>query len=223
VVTRKFDTIDWCVNDQIGHLVLNQPPSNKMTVAFFSEMTDLKGEITGLTSLKALIISGKGRHFSSGADLDELLPEIDRNAGAESFLQSNYTALSYLETLPFPVISVIRGACLGSALELALFSHFRFCGEEAVFGLPETTFNLIPGIGGIQRFAALSRKARALDYILTGRMFDAQRALELGIVDAIWPKIKLVDEAIVFAKQFPGRYEKGMREVYVSRYVRRKR
>ncbi|MFH1296145.1 MAG: enoyl-CoA hydratase/isomerase family protein [Bacteroidota bacterium] len=217
-MNRSFHTIEWKVLGRVGHLTMNQPPSNKMTVEFFNEMTSLKKVIVGSTNLKAIIISGKGRHFSSGADLDELLREISRHKNAESFLKSNYSALHYFETLPLPVISAIRGVCLGSALELALFTHFRFCGDEAVFGLPETTFNLIPGIGGIQRFANLAGRAQALDYILTGRTFDAKTALNLGIVDAVWPKKELVERAVAFATQLPERYEKGMRKVYVSRY-----
>ncbi|MBC8487323.1 MAG: enoyl-CoA hydratase/isomerase family protein [Bacteroidetes bacterium] len=207
--------------DRVGHLVMNQPPSNKMTVEFFSEMEALKEVIVGSSKLKAIIISGRGRHFSSGADLDELLLEITHHQDAEPFLTSNYAAIHYVETLPLPVISAIRGVCLGSALELALFSHIRFCSEEAVFGLPETTFNLIPGMGGIQRFASLSGKARALELILTGRTFDAQTALELGIVDAIWPKKELVERAIAFAHQLPERYSMALRKVYVSRYAMR--
>jgi len=207
--------------DRIGHLIMNQPPSNKMTVEFFSDMTALKEVILGSSDLKAIIISGQGRHFSSGADLDELLLEISRNRDAETFLRSNYTTLSYFETLPLPVISAIRGVCLGSALELALFSHYRLCSEEAVFGLPETTFNLIPGIGGIQRFANLAGKAKALDYILTGRTFDARIALDLEIVDMLLPKRELVERAVDFAKWLPENYLPGMRRVYLQRYAMR--
>ena len=207
--------------DQIGHLVMNQPPSNNMTIEFFSEMVVLREVIARSPNLKAIIISGKGRHFSSGADLDELLNEISRHREAETFLKSNYISLSYFETLPLPVISAIKGVCLGSALELALFSHFRFCSEEAVFGLPETTFNLIPGIGGIQRFVNLAGQAKALDYIMTGRTFDAQTAVNLGIVDMILPKLELVERAFEFATWLPENYMPGMREVYVSRYAMR--
>jgi len=227
-VSLNFHTIKWSVVDRIGHLVLNQPPSNTMTVEFFREMIELMEVIVHLQELKAIVIYGNNRHYSSGADLDELLQEIAGedphletgcDGKAVHFLRTNYRALSYFEELPVPVISAIRGVCLGSALELAFFSHFRFCGEEAIFALPETTFNLIPGIGGIQRFAALAGNAGALDYILTGRTFNAQTAVELGIVDAVWPKKELVDRAVQFANKLPERYTRAMREVYISRYA----
>jgi len=129
--------------------------------------------------------------------------------------------INYFEILSLPVISAIRGICLGSALELALFSHFRFCGEEAIFGLPESTFNLIPGIGGIQRFVSLAGKAQALDYILTGRTFDAPTALNLGVVDMILPRKELLTRAEEFAQWLPENYIPGMRKVYLQRYAMR--
>ncbi len=213
-----FHTIEWSVVDGIGNLVMAQPPSNGMTLEFFGEMTKLKNILIRKSDLKALIISGKGRHFSSGSNLDELLFEISGNADAEGFLKSNYLTLNFFETLPYPVISTIRGVCLGSALELALFSHFRFCAEEAVLGLPETTFNLIPGIGGIHRFAHLSGKVNALDYILSGRTFDAQTALDLGVVDLVVPRQELKQRATDFAQWLPEKYIPGMRKVYLERY-----
>ena len=220
-VSPTFHTIKWNIVDRIGHLVLNQPPSNTMTLLFFREMAELMDVIIHLQELKGIVIYGNGRHYSSGADLDELLREIAGERKAEQFLRTNYRALSYFEELPVPVISAIRGVCLGSAFELALFSHFRFCGEDAVFALPETTFNLIPGVGGIQRFARHAGNARALDYILTGRTFDATAALELGLTDQIWPKKEVIERAIEFAQNLPEKYSCSMRKVYLRRFVNR--
>lgn len=222
-MSTSFHTIEWSVTEGIGSLIMTQPPSNKMTVGFFGEMASLKEMILKETNLKAIIVTGKGRHFSSGADLDELLKKIANTREAEPLLRSNYTALSFIETLNIPVISAIRGVCLGSALELAFFTHYRFCTEEAVFGLPETTFNLIPGIGGIHRFSRLAGNARALSYILTGNTFDAHTALDLGIADCILPKKRLLDEATRFARWLPVPYLPGMREVYLDRFLRHER
>jgi len=209
------------MENRIGHLLITQPPSNNMTLKFFSEMKSLKEIILRIPDLKAIIISGKGRHFSSGVDLDELLMKISHDEESESLLEINYWSLNYFETLPVPVISAIRGVCLGSAMELALFCNYRFCGEDAVFGLPETTFNLIPGIGGIHRFAALSGKARALNYIMTGGTFSSETALDLGIVDFVCPKRELLDQAFDFAAWLPENYIPGMRKVYLERYALR--
>lgn len=219
-------TLSWTISRGIGNLTLNQPPANAMTMAFFQDMALIRKEILHHKELKAIIITGRGRHFSSGAVIDELLSGIGQQASVKDqlnpdaampFLLENYHSVSFLEDLPIPVISAIRGVCLGSALELALLSHFRFCGNDAVFGLPETTFNLIPGIGGIQRFSTLTGKAKALEYILTGKTFDAETALKLGIVDAIRPKKEVMDFSMAFARWLPGNYQKSLRKMYVKR------
>jgi len=69
----EYNTITFSISDSIGHLVLSQPPSNRMTLAFFGELSDLVDRIRGMKELKALVISGQGRHFSAGADLGQLL------------------------------------------------------------------------------------------------------------------------------------------------------
>jgi len=218
VSNLQLNTIEWKVDGRIGHLIMVNEPSNTMSMEFFREMGVVKDMILKNPRLKAILIYPRGRHFSSGVDLDELLREISRHPEAEKYLQSNYASLSFLETLPIPVISVITGVCLGSALEMALFSHFRFCGETAVMGLPETTFNLIPGIGGIRRFANLAGRVNALDFVLTGRTFDARTALDLGLVDLLIPRKKLIEKALEFALWLPGNYVQEMKQVYLKRY-----
>jgi enoyl-CoA hydratase len=223
----RLHTIAWSTEDRIGLLELNQPPSNHMTTLFFDEMNEVTRWIEDAKYLRAVVITGTGRHFSSGADLDGLLERICREscrseAGEEKtashFLKNNYLSLSFFEALTIPVISAIRGVCLGSALELAMFSHFRFCGEDAVFGLPETTFNLMPGMGGIKRFAELAGKARAMEYILTGKTFPAEEALESGIIDCIFPKRKVLEMSIAFAQSLPEKYNQELKKLYLFRY-----
>jgi enoyl-CoA hydratase len=186
-----------------------------MTMGFFRELRKLVNEISGDQSLKAIIISGNGRHYSSGADIGELLDNVNHQTMLE-----NYHAMVMLEQLEIPLISAIRGACLGSAFELALFSHFRICAEEAVLGLPESTFNLMPGLGGIQRVAALAGRAKAVEIILRGNTFTGQEALELGLVDAIVPKNEVLSRSLAFANALPPSLHGSDRATLVYKYFR---
>ncbi len=195
---RPEMTIQWNSENQVGRLTLNQPPSNTMTMGFFRELRILVTEISMDHTLKAILISGSGRHYSSGADITELLNNVNQQTMLE-----NYQAMLMLEQLKIPLISAIRGACLGSAFELALFSHFRICAEEAVLGLPESTFNLMPGLGGIQRVAALAGRAKAVEIILRGNTFTGREALESGLVDAVVPKNEVLPCSLAFADALP--------------------
>ena len=208
-------TIQWTIEQGIGRLNLNQPPSNTMTMGFFREIKVLIAEISTIKALKAVIISGNGRHYSSGADISELLGNVD----APTMLE-NYQAFIMLEQLEVPVISAIRGVCIGSAFELALFSHFRICSEDAVLGLPESTFNLMPGLGGIQRVAALAGKAKAIEIILRGITFSATDAREMGLADAVVSKTEVLPLAIAFANAIPSNFLKSDRKVYLHKYLK---
>jgi enoyl-CoA hydratase/carnithine racemase len=208
-------TLQFIIEQGIGQLTLNQPPSNTMTMGFFQEMQVLMQEVPKMKELKAIVISGNGRHFSSGADINELLNNVDNRIMLE-----NYGAFVRLEQLEIPVISAIRGVCLGSAFELALFSHFRICAEDAVLGLPESTFNLMPGLGGIQRVVALAGKGRAIEMILRGITFSAADALEMGLVDMVVPKGEVMPLSVAFAKALPGGIQKASRAAYIYRFLK---
>ena len=208
-------TLEWTIMQGIGQLTLNQPPSNTMTMAFFREMKALVHEISSMPGLKAVVVSGNGRHYSSGADISELLGQANQQTMLE-----NYKSFVMLEQLKIPVISAIRGVCLGSAFELALFSHFRICATDTVLGLPESTFNLMPGIGGIRRVAALAGKAKAIEIILRGLTFPAGEAREMGLVDAVVPKTEVIPLSIAFANALPGGVKKADREFTLHKYLK---
>ncbi len=196
-----------------------------MTLEFFSEFGQIMEKIQKMKDLRGLVISGQGRHFSAGADLSQLLSLVKNESQVDSsgkqvelaaFLDKNYHTFLSMEALEIPVISAIRGVCLGSALELALFSHFRFCGEDSVFALPETTYNLIPGIGGISRASKTCGKARAMEMVLRGNAFPASDAFEYGLVDRIVPKKQIVESAVGFIQKISSGYIKEKSKLYLK-------
>lgn len=208
-------TIQWIIENNIGLLTINKPPANSMTMEFFREFRLLMNHIQSIPTLKAIIISGNGRHYSSGADIGELLDQIDHQTMLE-----NYRAFLSLEQLAIPVISAIRGVCLGSALELALFSHFRISAPDSVLGLPESTYNLIPGIGGTQRIAKLAGTANAISLVLRGNTFSGTEAMQMGIVDALVSKDKLMPVAMKFAGSLPGDIQRNDRKILICKYLK---
>jgi len=204
VISPSCRTIIWYIEDGIGHLILNQPPTNKMNKVFFDELKGLYQELIKSTELKAIIISGKGRHFSSGADLDEMLQRIMtdyKHHKQPGFLLNNSAIFNFFEDMEIPVIAAIRGVCIGSALELALSCHYRFCEEGALLALPESTFNLMPGCGGTQLLTRLAGFSKAVEIILEGRNISPEEALSLGIIDKITPRKQVVQIATNFAKE----------------------
>ena len=222
-----YSTILLQIDEGIGRLELNTPPSNTMTMKFFTEFSSVLEFISNSQEFKDLVITGHGRHYSSGADVPVLLKEIlektktdehGRLTVVPDFLSNNYRSLLMLESFSIPIISAIRGVCLGSALELALFSHFRLCGEDAVFGLPEASFNLVPGLGGIYKLACISGEALALERVLKGSTFTAEDALKYKIIDKIVPKKALMPTAFNFAREVMQDFRVEKRGLYIKKY-----
>ena len=115
-----------------------------------------------------------------------------------------------------PVIAAIKGVCIGSALELALHCHFRLCSENTILGLPESTFGLMPGVGGIPKLMDLAGKAKTIELVLNGITFNPEDALKWNIVDAVYPKKNLMDKAIELAKLASKNYRKYNKKDYLK-------
>lgn len=223
----EYTTLKLNQYDGVGHLVLNQPPSNSMSLEFLREFKDVVDFIDHDQPFLSLVISGAGRHFSSGADLQSLLSEIrqgtahpveDANQVVPGFLTDNYEAFLKLEHLQIPVITAIRGVCLGSALELTLFSHFRFCGEDAVFGLPECSYNLLPGLGGIKKLSDLLGRSKTLEIVLKARTFSAEEAQMMKVVHRVLPKREVVETSMEFARSLSPGFFREKSPLYLKQF-----
>jgi 3-hydroxyacyl-CoA dehydrogenase/enoyl-CoA hydratase/3-hydroxybutyryl-CoA epimerase len=171
----------------IAWLVLDDPAKKVNTLSsrlfeWFGERID---ELARERPRGLVILSGKPDGFIAGADIEELLAAQSKDEVLD-LLGRGHDLLLRFETLPFPTVAAIHGACLGGGLELALACRYRVATEhpKTKLGLPEVQLGLIPGMGGTQRLPRLVGVPDALDLILTGKQLDARRAKKLGLVDA---------------------------------------
>jgi enoyl-CoA hydratase/carnithine racemase len=214
--------IQFEIIDQIGYIILNDPPENRMTMRFFATLKDIVDNIKSMDSINGLIICSKGRHFSSGADLKELTEVIKeaiesvKGLGTENYLSildENRETFESLATLCIPVVAALHGVCIGSALELALCADVRVCEERTTLGLPEVSFGVMPGCGGTVRLTKLAGASVALDLILTGQLLSAEDAQIAGIADMVVARKQSVDIARKLICSAPkGSTKEGFRE-----------
>jgi enoyl-CoA hydratase/carnithine racemase len=211
------DVILWEVENKIGKLILNCPPSNSMNSTFFKRLKFIADNLILSSDIKALIIYGTGRHYSSGADLNNLFDIIKDETSVDDkgkivkypeMIMENIKIFNMIYNLGIPVVSAIKGVCIGSGLELALFSHIRICSEGSIFGFPEITYNLMPGCGGIMRLQELSGTARTLDLVLHGNLFPCEDALNYRVIDRILPKKQFFDKIMEFLNKISEGYKK---------------
>lgn len=138
---------------------------------------------------RVLLLRGTGRGFCAGADLKErkTMDEAER-------LRHNRAinaAVDAVAACPVPTIAVVNGLALGGGCELALACDLRVAAQEAQIGLTEARIGAIPGAGGTQRMPRLIGAARALELMLTGEPVSAQRAEQIGLVNAALPSEEL--------------------------------
>lgn len=178
-------------SDGVARLIFDQP-GRKVNTLGWSTLGELKGAVEELTkgeSVRGLVLaSGKPGQFVAGADLD-VLTEL-ATCGVErlvEFLDLGHEAFWALESLPFPSVALIDGACLGGGLELALACSSRLAvrGEKTRLGFPEVCLGLIPAWGGTQRAPRLIGPEPAMRMILGGEPVLADAAKELGLIDEV--------------------------------------
>lgn len=199
----------------VAVLTLSDPPANRLTFNMFSEFSNHLKRLLSLESIQGVIITGAGRHFSSGSDPAELQAEAEFH-----ICQDHRSILEAIHQSKKPVISAISGVCLGSACELALTCHFRLATPNAVLGLPETTFSLMPGLGGMNHLASLAGLAKGLELILSGETFSATTALDLGIIDSISEKSQIIATAVDFISKVNFPFQAEFRRVYIEKYMK---
>lgn len=151
--------------------------------------------------LRAIVIYGRGGHFSAGMDMKDFFDHSERDAGLLRRARAatdNWRA-RLLRRLPQPVIAAVGGYCLGGALPLVECADVVLAAPDAVFGMPEINFGFVPG-GPIAKSLRRALPARAASYAaLTGRPFDAGQALRWGLVSRIVERGGLRDEALRLA------------------------
>src|SRR5437660_8434591 len=140
------------------------------------------------------ILSAKKSIFIAGADLKTLLHQA-QTGEMRAFIAEGQRIFNRLAALEIPTVAAIHGACAGGGYEVTLACDWRIATDDPAtrIGLPETTLGLIPAWGGCTRLPLLIGPERAAEVILKGKLYSAQDALKLGLIDEIAPRDRLVD------------------------------
>jgi 3-hydroxyacyl-CoA dehydrogenase len=180
------------VRENVVLLSINNPPVNAIGSAVRKAIFDGLDRAVADDRIKAIVLMGKGRLFSAGADIKEF-----GKPPKEPVLA---TVLEMMDSCRKPIIAALHGAVLGAALETALTCHFRIASASATFGLPEVKLGLLPGGGGTQRLPRIVGPQKALEMITIGNSIDAEDALDSGLIDEIITG-DLLGGAFVFAEK----------------------
>ena len=185
--------------DGIAHLQFNRPERmNSMTPAFFELLRDAVQRLHDTGQTRVLVISAQGKHFSSGMALEtfggqgqgQTLPPTATARGRLAFhdtLRRLMACFDVLDAARFPVICAIQGGCIGGALDLATACDLRYCSADAFFCVQEINIGMAADVGSLQRLPKIVAPAVAREMAYTGERLPAERALAVGLVNAVLP------------------------------------
>lgn len=197
---QSFNTIEFEKKAGIGYLSLNRPEvRNAISQEMIQDLSEALEKVEQDEKLRVLIVTGKGKAFMAGADIAELkqMKPMDILRWNDGIVR----VADRIEGLRQPVIAAINGAAMGGGMELAIACTFRIMARSAKIGLPEVKLGIIPGAGGTQRLPRLIGMPHAAEMILTGDIIDADRALQLGIVNRIVQDSEVIHTAEEMAKR----------------------
>ena len=179
--------------DGLGRIVLDEPPLNILTRSMLTEMREALADLERDVSLRALLITATGEHFSAGADVGEHLPPEFSELIPE-FLD---TVLA-IATFPIPVVAAVQGRCLGGGFEVAAAADLIVATEGASFGQPEILLGVLPPAACVLLPMKCGR-GKAAEIVYTGETLSAAQAGKAGIVQRVVPDDRLEDAALEFA------------------------
>jgi enoyl-CoA hydratase len=188
-------------------LTLNRPERmNAITFEMFDELHDLCGRLLRDASARVIVVTGAGRGFCAGLDLDdaEALPAMSPH---EMMLGQQHWAGAFINfhELPQPVIAAVNGAAAGGGLGLALAADLRLASPAARFNAAFVKIGLSAGDVGVSwSLPRVVGLGRAAEIMLTGRFVEAEEAASIGLVNRVVPSESLLDEAFAIAEQIAG-------------------
>jgi 2-(1,2-epoxy-1,2-dihydrophenyl)acetyl-CoA isomerase len=212
-----YETIDLLIEDSVAQITLNRPERlNAWNEQLGDDLRRAILEDAADESVRAVLITGAGRGFSSGADLKDTLERAssgEQPPDVGELLRKRYHPIIVgIRELAKPVIAAVNGPAVGIGCSLALACDLVWAAESAIFGLAFVNIGLIPDGGSTFLVPAAVGKARALEMALLGEPLSAEQALEWGLINRVVPDGKLMEEA----RSLAARLAKGPTASYAN-------
>ena len=201
---KKYGTILVDKKDGITWVALNRPDKrNAMSPQLHLEMDDVLEELATDDATEVLVITGAGEAFSAGQDIRLYFraTQSDPALRAKARRASNQWRWQRLSTFPKPTIAMVNGFCFGGAFTQVCACDFAIAADDAVFGLSEVNWGILPGGIVSWNVTQVMNYRDAMYYAMTGDTFDGKKAKEIGFVNMHFPKAILKQETIKFAKK----------------------
>lgn len=204
---ESYETLQVSLDQHIARVALNRPEkSNAMNAAFWEECRRAFGWIDEEPSARVVVLSGNGRHFSSGIDLEMLRGALAGAQSADPARRAEYLrglilrmqgAFNAIERCRVPVLAAIQGACIGGGVDLISACDMRYATTDAFFSIKEVDVGLTADMGTLQRLPHLIGDGMMRELAYTARQITGQAALGIGLVNRVFEDTAAMNEAVL--------------------------
>ena len=178
----------------VATLTIHRPEKmNSLTPALLLELHKIIEELAATDDIRAIVLRGAGDNaFCAGYDITELPTRVSADPTKRDLTENPIDlAVGSIVNYPYPVIAMLNGHAFGGGLELATNCDIRIASNDIRFGLPPAKLGIVYPLGGMIRFVQTIGFPKTKELLFTGRTFDAQRGLEMGLIDHILPRDRL--------------------------------
>lgn len=195
---NSFDFIETIIEGSVGIIELNRPRQlNSLNRKMVSELVEAMEHFDRDDQVRIIVLTGKGRAFSAGADIDEMTD--DDPISLE--LLNQFADWDRFTLIKKPLIGAVKGFVFGGGFELALCCDILIAAGGTEFSFPEVGLGVMPGAGGTQRLTKLAGRTKALEWLWSGERISAEDALKYGVINKIVVPELLMEEALKFANR----------------------
>jgi len=197
----KTDKIKLHREGMIGWLIFNNPSRhNAMSLEMWQGLGDGLLEYGKDPDVRVVILTGQGdTSFISGADISEFESKRNSSLQKTSYDETMGRANQLLSTFKKPLISLIRGYCIGGGLATALHTDIRFATPKSRFGIPASKLGIGYGVAGLAKLATVVGSANARDIIFSARLVDSEEAKNMGLINFVVAEDRILQDTINYA------------------------
>lgn len=203
--TKDWQHFDLDVSDGVATVTLNRPDKlNALTFEVYADLRDLLAELPHRGDARVVVITGQGRGFCSGGDVEEIIGELQKMAPAQllEFTRMTGAVVKALRECPLPVIAAVNGVAAGAGSVIALASDFRLLAASASFAFLFTRVGLAGAdMGSAYLLPRLVGLGRATELLILGDKLDAVKAEQIGLATKLVPDDSLASETSALARR----------------------
>ena len=186
------------IKDGVGLIELNRPEQfNALNRTMVKEIVDAMETFDAESEVSVILITGRGRAFSAGADINEM---ADTNP-IDLELLNQFADWDRIARIKKPIVGAVKGFVFGGGFELALCCDMLIAASDTEFCFPEVNLGVMPGAGGTQRLTKIVGRTKALEWLISGDRIPVLTAKEHGLVNKVVSVELLMEEALKFAKK----------------------